>query len=83
MGNLTVALVRARNLIAADRGGHSDPYVKFELNDEGVHKSEVVKKTVNPEFENETFIVPIVCAAIQISSSNKWHHRDPSLFLAY
>ncbi|KAK3814034.1 MAG: C2 domain-containing protein [Benniella sp.] len=59
MGNLTVVLVRARNLIAADRGGHSDPYIKFELNDEGVHKSEVVKKTVNPEFENETFIVPI------------------------
>ena len=59
MGNLTVTLVRAKNLIAADRGGASDPYVVFKLNGKEVHKSEVVKKTVNPEY-NETFVQPIV-----------------------
>ncbi|KAG0275740.1 hypothetical protein BGZ95_008429 [Linnemannia exigua] len=58
MGNLTVTLVRAKNLIAADRGGVSDPYVVFKLNGKEVHKSEVVKKTVNPEY-NETFVQPI------------------------
>ncbi|KAF9097270.1 hypothetical protein BGX23_009389 [Mortierella sp. AD031] len=58
MGNLTVTLVRAKNLIAADRGGASDPYVVFKVNGKEVHKSEVVKKTVNPEF-NETFVQPI------------------------
>lgn len=59
MGNMTVTLVRAKNLIAADRGGASDPYVVFKLNGKEVHKSEVVKKTVNPEY-NETFVQPIV-----------------------
>ncbi|KAH7050930.1 C2 domain-containing protein [Linnemannia elongata] len=58
MGNLTVTLVRAKNLIAADRGGASDPYVVFKVNGKEVHKSEVVKKTVNPEY-NETVVLPI------------------------
>lgn len=59
MGNLTVTLVRAKNLIAADRGGVSDPYIVFKLNGKEVHKSEVIKKTLNPEY-NETFVQPIV-----------------------
>ncbi|KAI1312622.1 hypothetical protein EDD11_002931 [Mortierella claussenii] len=58
MGNLTVTLVRAKNLIAADRGGASDPYVVFRVNGKEVHKSEVVKKTLNPEY-NESFVTPI------------------------
>ncbi|KAG0247754.1 hypothetical protein BG011_000965, partial [Mortierella polycephala] len=32
MGNLTVNLIRANNLIAADRGGASDPYFVFKVN---------------------------------------------------
>jgi len=59
MGNLTVTLVRAKSLIAADRGGSSDPYVVFRVNGKDVHKSEVVKKTLNPEY-NEAFVIPIV-----------------------
>ncbi|KAI7818249.1 C2 domain-containing protein [Gamsiella multidivaricata] len=58
MGNLTVNLVRAKNLIAADRGGASDPYLVFKVNGKEVYKSEVVKKTLNPEY-NESFVVPI------------------------
>ncbi|KAG0026838.1 hypothetical protein BGZ81_006066 [Podila clonocystis] len=58
MGNMTVTLVRGKDLIAADRGGVSDPYVVFKLNGKEVYKSEVVKKTLNPEF-NEKFVVGV------------------------
>lgn len=59
MGNLTVNLVRAKDLVAADRGGASDPYFVFRVNGKEVYKSEVIKKTLNPEY-NESFVVPIV-----------------------
>jgi Ca2+-dependent lipid-binding protein len=59
MGNLTVTLIRGKNLVAADRGGSSDPFVVFKVNGKEVHKSEVIKKTLNPEY-NEVFVVPIV-----------------------
>ncbi|KAF9322332.1 hypothetical protein BG003_000002 [Podila horticola] len=58
MGNMAVTLVRGKDLIAADRGGASDPYVVFKLNGKEVHKSEVIKKTLNPEF-NEKFVVGV------------------------
>ncbi|KAG0338986.1 hypothetical protein BG004_006986 [Podila humilis] len=58
MGNLTINLVRAKDLVAADRGGASDPYFVFRLNGKEIYKSEVVKKTLNPEY-NESFVVPI------------------------
>ncbi|KAG9323188.1 hypothetical protein KVV02_001819 [Mortierella alpina] len=67
MGNLTVNLVRAKNLIAADRGGASDPYVVFKVNGKEVYKSEVVKKTVDPEF-SENFVVPIASRAEDLFS---------------
>ncbi|KAI8070792.1 C2 domain-containing protein [Gongronella butleri] len=59
-GNLTVTLVRASNLKAADRSGTSDPYVVFRLDEAKVHKSEPVKKTLNPVFKNEVFTVPVL-----------------------
>ncbi|KAF9093700.1 hypothetical protein BGX27_001575 [Mortierella sp. AM989] len=62
MGNLTVNLIRAKNLIAADRGGFSDPYIVFKVNGKEVYKSEVVKKTLNPEY-NESFVLPITSRA--------------------
>ncbi|CEH17519.1 Ca2-dependent lipid-binding protein CLB1/vesicle protein vp115/Granuphilin A, contains C2 domain [Ceraceosorus bombacis] len=49
-GFLRVDVVSAKNLRAADRGGKSDPYVKFNLNGKETFKSKIVKKTVNPEF---------------------------------
>ncbi|KAF9990464.1 hypothetical protein BGZ75_001644 [Mortierella antarctica] len=62
MGNMNVTLVRAKNLIAADRGGSSDPFIVFKVNGKEVYKSEVVKKTLNPEY-NESFVVPIASRA--------------------
>ncbi|KAG0225086.1 hypothetical protein BGW42_004685 [Actinomortierella wolfii] len=62
MGNLSCTLIRGRNLVAADRGGSSDPYVVFKLNGKEVYKSECIKKTLDPEF-NEQFTVPIASRA--------------------
>jgi hypothetical protein len=59
-GILTVDLVSARNLMAADKTGTSDPYVVFTVNGERVHKSDTIKKTLNPNWQNERFTVPIV-----------------------
>ncbi|PHZ11710.1 uncharacterized protein RHIMIDRAFT_313919 [Rhizopus microsporus ATCC 52813] len=59
-GNLTVTLISAKNLKAADKSGTSDPYVKFTVNGEVVHKSATIKKTINPIWKGETFQVPIV-----------------------
>ncbi|KAF9087024.1 hypothetical protein BGX23_008408 [Mortierella sp. AD031] len=62
MGQLTVHLVGAKNLVAADRGGASDPYFLFRVNGKEVFKSEVVKKNLNPVYD-ETFVVPIASRA--------------------
>jgi Ca2+-dependent lipid-binding protein len=58
MGDLKVDLIEAKNVPAADRSGYSDPYCVFVLNDEKVFKSKVVKKTLNPIFD-EKFDVSI------------------------
>ncbi len=47
VGTLTVTIKAAKGLLAADRGGKSDPYAKLKLNDE-VFVTETIKKTVNP-----------------------------------
>ncbi|KAG0171493.1 hypothetical protein DFQ28_001023 [Apophysomyces sp. BC1034] len=59
-GNLTVTLISAKNLKAADKSGTSDPYVVFTVNGERLHTSEVVKKTVSPQWKNEQFVAPIL-----------------------
>lgn len=54
MGSLRVDVLDASNLPSADRNGYSDPYCKFELNGEGVYKTKVQKKTLQPVW-NESF----------------------------
>ncbi|KAI9266580.1 C2 domain-containing protein [Phascolomyces articulosus] len=58
-GQLTVTLLDAKDLMAADKSGTSDPYVVFTVNGDRVHKSATIKKTLNPSWKNETFTVPI------------------------
>jgi Ca2+-dependent lipid-binding protein len=54
MGFLTVWAVGAKNLRGADRGGKSsDPYVAFSLNGERMMKSKVIKKTLNPTWDEK------------------------------
>ncbi|ORZ18645.1 C2 domain-containing protein [Absidia repens] len=75
-GKLTVSLLSAQNLLAADKTGTSDPYVVFTVNGERLFKSTVVKKTLNPEWKNETFTVPIqsrVTASFRIEVFD-WNH---------
>ena len=54
-GTLRVQLLSASNLLAADKGGTSDPYVKLTTMKGAVHKSAVVKKTLNPVWSEQTF----------------------------
>lgn len=46
--------------MAADKTGTSDPYVVFTVNGERVHKSDTIRKTLNPKWQRERFTVPIV-----------------------
>lgn len=54
MGTLRVDVLDAANLPSADRNGYSDPFCKFELQDETIFKTQVQKKTLNPAW-NEFF----------------------------
>ncbi|KIE00046.1 transmembrane protein, partial [Metarhizium majus ARSEF 297] len=58
MGNLRVDVLDGTELPSADRNGKSDPYCKFELNGEEVYKTKVIKKTLNPTW-NEYFEVAV------------------------
>ncbi|KAG6005516.1 hypothetical protein E4U54_000324 [Claviceps lovelessii] len=58
MGNLRVDVLNGVDLPSADRNGKSDPYCKFELNGQEVFKTKVIKKTLNPVW-NEFFEVPV------------------------
>ena len=40
----------ARNLVAKDKGGTSDPYVLIELGKEKKQRTKTIKKTLNPTF---------------------------------
>ncbi|KAJ9475360.1 Tricalbin-3 [Pseudozyma hubeiensis] len=73
-GFLRVDLVNARNLRAADRGNRSDPYFAFVLNGERLAKSKVVKKTLNPDFNENLgeFKVPSRVHAEAIFEAYDW-----------
>lgn len=58
MGTLRVEVHDAADLPAADRNGYSDPYLKFMLNGQQVHKTEIQKKTLHPAW-NEKFDVAV------------------------
>ncbi|TPX56100.1 hypothetical protein PhCBS80983_g04797 [Powellomyces hirtus] len=58
MGMLHVDILEAINVEAVDSSGASDPYCQVYLNGAKVHKTKVVKKSVNPVW-NETLSVPV------------------------
>ncbi|NWW17995.1 MCTP1 protein, partial [Falcunculus frontatus] len=54
---LDVTLRRGQNLAARDRGGTSDPYVKFKLGGKEVFRSKTVHKNLNPVWEEKASIL--------------------------
>ena len=58
--SLEISVLSAKNLLAADRGGTSDPYVRLQIGNapKSAQKTKVVKKTLQPEW-NETFVFRI------------------------
>ncbi|TPX65676.1 hypothetical protein SpCBS45565_g05016 [Spizellomyces sp. 'palustris'] len=58
MGIVHCDVLEARGLEAVDSGGASDPYVQIYLNGSKIHKTRVIKKTLDPTW-NETFSCPV------------------------
>lgn len=54
-----MTLLSGHDLRAADKGGKSDPFAIFTLNEERVYKSQVKKKTLDPEWD-EVFVLSVV-----------------------
>lgn len=73
MGNLRVDVLDAFDLPAADRNGKSDPYCKFELNGQEIYKTKVIKKTLNPTW-NEFFEVPVPSRTAAKFKVNVWDY---------
>ena len=59
MGELRVDVIGANDLIAADRGGKSDPYAVFTLNGRKEFKTEKKMKTLTPRWD-EVFTTEVV-----------------------
>ncbi|NWX22006.1 MCTP1 protein, partial [Aegotheles bennettii] len=57
MYQLDVTLRRGQNLAARDRGGTSDPYVKFKLGGKEVFRSKTIHKNLNPVWEEKACIL--------------------------
>ncbi|NXY41856.1 MCTP1 protein, partial [Ceuthmochares aereus] len=57
MYQLDITLRKGQNLAARDRGGTSDPYVKFKLGGKEVFRSKTIHKNLNPVWEEKTCIL--------------------------
>jgi hypothetical protein len=54
-----VQVLGAKNLIAADSGGTSDPYVSAYYSGKPLGNTRVRPRSLNPQWSNESFIVPM------------------------
>ncbi|NWX85209.1 MCTP1 protein, partial [Nothoprocta pentlandii] len=57
MYQLDITLRRGQHLAARDRGGTSDPYVKFKLGGKEVFRSKTIHKNLNPVWEEKACIL--------------------------
>lgn len=57
---LMVEIVSCRELLASDKDGSSDPFVKVKLGNHQIHKTDIIHKTLNPKFtpkQHNTFVI--------------------------
>ncbi|XP_042250659.1 multiple C2 and transmembrane domain-containing protein 1 isoform X2 [Thunnus maccoyii] len=57
MYKLDIELKRGHNLAIRDRGGSSDPYVKFKLAGKEVFRSKTIHKNLNPVWDEKTTLI--------------------------
>ncbi|XP_054434581.1 multiple C2 and transmembrane domain-containing protein 1 isoform X2 [Pteronotus mesoamericanus] len=57
MYQLDITLRRGQSLAARDRGGTSDPYVKFKIGGKEVFRSRIIHKNLNPVWEEKACIL--------------------------
>ncbi|XP_048187231.1 multiple C2 and transmembrane domain-containing protein 1 isoform X7 [Perognathus longimembris pacificus] len=57
MYQLDITLRRGQSLAARDRGGTSDPYVKFKIGRKEVFRSKIIHKNLNPVWEEKSCIL--------------------------
>ncbi|XP_075864304.1 multiple C2 and transmembrane domain-containing protein 1 isoform X3 [Microcebus murinus] len=57
MYQLDITLRRGQSLAARDRGGTSDPYVKFKIGGKEVFRSKTIHKNLNPVWEEKACIL--------------------------
>ncbi|EPR78474.1 Ca2+-dependent lipid-binding protein [Spraguea lophii 42_110] len=53
-GIVTLKIINCKNVKGVDSNGLSDPYIKIFLNGKKIHKTKVIKKNVNPVFNEST-----------------------------
>ena len=67
---LLVEIVSCRQLIAADKNGLSDPFVKAKMGNKEIHKTGRITKTLNPVFsaaENNSFL--LTCSKVELAGA--------------
>ncbi|XP_057595141.1 multiple C2 and transmembrane domain-containing protein 1 isoform X9 [Hippopotamus amphibius kiboko] len=57
MYQLDITLRRGQSLAARDRGGTSDPYVKFKIGGKEVFRSKIIHKNLNPVWEEKACLL--------------------------
>ncbi|KAM6149129.1 multiple C2 and transmembrane domain-containing protein 1 isoform 8-T8 [Erethizon dorsatum] len=57
MYQLDITLKRGQSLAARDRGGTSDPYVKFKIGRKEVFRSKIIHKNLNPVWEEKACVL--------------------------
>ncbi|KAK8377710.1 hypothetical protein O3P69_013981 [Scylla paramamosain] len=72
LGLMELTIIRARDLVAKDLNGYSDPYCVVKVNGEVKYRTRVKKKTLNPEWE-ETLMTHLPKAPDHLSIT-LWDH---------